>query len=157
MNEGSARLPLLQISGKGGAKIAQPEKLRGRNAVGVRGDVAVKNLTRAVRKTDSQMVIGPAVAQAQLQNRPGQPAQISGCSVNTRALRLHAADKGIKTAHGLGFSKVSQRRCAAATDYPASCSVYDLATNFEGQKLNAVFASGIQTATCRSSWTSFML
>ena len=98
-----ARLSFGQIGRHGEAKITQPEELCWRNAVRMGRNFAVEYEDRALGKALPQMVIGPAIAQPQLQHRPGLAGYRIGNFVDAGALGLHAQDENIKSGHG-GFS-----------------------------------------------------
>src|SRR5579862_7195239 len=92
----------LDSLGCGIAKIAEPEKMLGRNAVGMGRHMAVEDMDVAAGKALAQMIVTAAVAKPELHDRSAMQARLHRRPVETAAQRLQTPDRAIQPAGGGG-------------------------------------------------------
>ena len=78
--------------------VAEEEKLRRGNAVGMRRDPTFTDIDLAIGKELAQMVVGSAVTKSQLEHVPIQVPDEVGSQVEAGALSLQASDKAVEPA-----------------------------------------------------------
>ena len=69
------------------AHVAKEEEFGRRYAIGVRGNPAFANINSSVRKELTQVIIGPAIAEPELENDPGNRAGEFDGTIERGALR----------------------------------------------------------------------
>ena len=69
------------------------------NAIGMGRHLALEDEDLALRERFAQVIVGPAVAEAELEDRAGQIPDHLGRQVQAGALRLEAPDVDVETAH----------------------------------------------------------
>src|SRR5438067_2283709 len=100
---------------QGLAHVAEDQPARRRHAIGMGGDLAFANIDVASRKQRAQVIVGAAVAKAELKHRAIQPGDQRGGMVEAGALRFEPADKAVEPAQG---GKAPKRTAAV----PAACA-----------------------------------
>ena len=81
------------------AHIAEQEKLRRRNTARMGCNGALADINVALREELSEMIVGPAVAEAEFQHFTIQPPDQVGGQFEASTLRLEATDKAVQPAH----------------------------------------------------------
>jgi len=81
------------------AHVAEEEEFVGRHAVGMRSEPALADVDFPLWKELAKMVIGPAVAEPELEQLSVQFPDKIGRQIEAGALRLQPADKAVETAH----------------------------------------------------------
>jgi hypothetical protein len=85
--------------GQGRAHVAQDEMLDIGNAVRVRIDLALEHEDLALWQQLTQVVIGTAIAQTELEHRPRHPADLRSRMAEARALGLQTPNEAVETTH----------------------------------------------------------
>ena len=62
--------------------------------------MALEHKDLAVGKQAAQVIVGPAIAEAEFENRPAQTLDQRRRRVEQIALRLHAPNEAVEPAHG---------------------------------------------------------
>src|ERR1700722_797882 len=81
------------------AQIAEQQPLGRRDAIGMRGDLALADIDVASGQELAQMIVGAPAAKPQFQHHPIQAADQRGGMIEAGALRLEPADEAVKPAH----------------------------------------------------------
>ena len=89
------------------AGLAQEQTIVGRDAVGVGRHLAFEDVDVATGKEIAQVIVGAAVAQADLEDRSRQLTHLVGQKIQAIALRFHARDEAVEAAHGVRPSRPS--------------------------------------------------
>jgi hypothetical protein len=84
---------------QGVATVAQDQELSRRDAIGMRSELAIEYVNLALGHDLAQVIIGAAVAEAELEHRPGHIPDQLGRTIEAGALRPHAANEAIEAAH----------------------------------------------------------
>lgn len=79
--------------------ITKQEQFGGRDAVRVRSYTALANINVSIREKLTQMIVGPSVAEPQLQYVPLEVLNESGSEIETGPLGLQPADKTVEPTH----------------------------------------------------------
>jgi hypothetical protein len=85
---------------QGIAHVAEEEEFGRRQAVRMRRKPALEDVDFSVRKELAQMVVGPAVAEPELEHVAVQILDQAGREIEAGALSLQPADKTVEPAHG---------------------------------------------------------
>ncbi len=81
------------------AHIAEKEELRQRNTVGMGCNSAFADVDVALREELSEMIVRPAVAEAELQHFTLQTGNQIGGQLKASALRLEPSNEAVQPAH----------------------------------------------------------
>jgi hypothetical protein len=84
---------------QGFAAVTQDEELPWRDAIGMRSELKIEDVNVALRHELAQMIIRPAVAEAEFEHRPRELLDQLGRAIEASALRLQTTDEAIETAH----------------------------------------------------------
>lgn len=98
------------------AHIAEQEELGRRNAIGMGCDGALADIDLAMREKLPKMIVGPAVAEAELEHFTVQTANQIGGQFEASALRLEPTNEAVQPAHGYYAARpaVSRNRFTSA-------------------------------------------
>ncbi len=81
------------------AHIAEQEELGRRNAIGMGCNGALADIDRTMREELPKMIVGPAVAEAELEHFTVQTANQIGGQFEASALRLEPMNEAVQPAH----------------------------------------------------------
>ena len=81
------------------AHIAEQEELGRRNAIGMGCNAALADIDRAMREELPKMIVGSAVAEAELEHFTVQTANQIGGHFEASALRLEPTNEAVQPAH----------------------------------------------------------
>ena len=99
VDEHSGFLLLDQKCRNGEPEIAQADQALWRNALGMGSDFAVENVDLPIGETGPEMVVGAAISKSQFEHWTSPGRQLISNVIDAGALRLHAVDKCIQSAH----------------------------------------------------------
>src|SRR5580704_10059943 len=88
---------------QGVAHVAEDQALRRRHASGMGRDQAFADINLATWKQRTQMVVGAAVAEAELEHDPVEPVDQPGGMVEAGTLGLEPADEAVEPAHAPAY------------------------------------------------------
>src|ERR1700693_689783 len=94
--------------------VTEDQPLRRRHAIRMRGDLALADIDVALGKEGTQVVVGAAVTEPELEYDAVQVAGEVGGAIEAGARRLQAQNKAVEPAHAAGAASLfSRRRCTS--------------------------------------------